>query len=85
MDTFAVNQRVYFSARVRQPQRGILRWEWRGPEGTAIETGSDTLPASEAGYRTFRRLDADTRPGRYELRLTSENDHLIGRRTFIVR
>ncbi len=77
--TFAAGQRAYFSTKVSL--RGAIRWEWRGPGGTILEEGNETLPA--AGYRTYKYVQVEA-AGAYELRVFNDRNNLIGRRAFRV-
>jgi len=78
--TFTVGQRAYFSAKANLG--GTIRWEWRGPDSSGLESGSETLPT--AGYRTYKYLSETERSGRYELRIYNDQNNLIGRRSFTV-
>lgn len=60
-----------------------IRWEWLNEGGFVIEEGAASQRTSNA-YNTYSNFKPDA-VGSYQLRMYNAQNHMIGRRTFVVQ
>ncbi len=76
---------VYAWARIHAPRRESIKVAWYGAGNEILNEKSITVEANTGlGYRIFHNHRYAT-PGRHEVRIFNQENHLIGRRVFEVR